>query len=278
MGKNERPSLGEITQRLVNLVVLRELTRRVQRWKAQDAANRRALRIVLPLVVITIVSATGYALWTIAERKHQAARLAACGEGYESARQGRHEVAVSQLTQCLSAFGQSPQDRSHAYKVRAWSQARLGRHAAAAEDQEAAFALQPAAGYRDFLDYALYLRDAGRSGESLQAILAAERLEAGRTSMMTQYHKGWILHELGRHREAIQAFSAGIPLQPSYAFAYWRRGLAYERLGEVKLAARDFEECARLLAAGKLTPPGDELLGGIRAKLRQYGLGDKYPL
>ena len=89
MGKNERPSLGEITQRLVNLVVLRELTRRVQRWKAQDAANRRALRIVLPLVVITIVSATGYALWTIAERKHQAARLAACGEGYESARQGR---------------------------------------------------------------------------------------------------------------------------------------------------------------------------------------------
>lgn len=257
MGQNDRPWLGEVVQRLV---------------------NRRALRIVLPLTLIVIISAAGYALWTIGERKHQAARLAACGEGHEAARQGRHPVAVTQLSQCLAAFGQSAQDRAHAYKVRAWSHARLGQHASAAEDQEAAFAALPAATYRDFLDYALYLRDAGRTGESLQAILAAERVEGGRTSMMTLYHKGWILHELGRHQEAIQAFSAGIPLQPSYAFVYWRRGLAYERLGEVKLAARDFEECARLLAAGKLTTAGEDLLVGIRAKLRQYGLGDKYPL
>ena len=30
-------------------------------------------------------------------------------------------------------------------------------------------------------------------------------------------------------REAVEAFSKGIPLQPAYAFVYWRRGLAYSR-------------------------------------------------
>lgn len=272
-----RPWIAEASQRLVNLLVLRELTRLVAHWKALDAANRRALRIALPIVAIALAAAAGYALWNLGERK-QAMRLAACGAGEEATRERRHQTAVSLLTQCLDAAGRSAQERAHAFKLRAWSHARLGRPTAAASDQEAAFALVPGTTYRDLLDYAVYLRDAGRPADSLQAVLAAERVEGGRISMMTQYHKGWILQELGRHAEAVEAFTTGLVAQPSYAFAYWRRGLAYERMGERRRAAADFAQCAQLLTTGKATPSEGETVAAIRAKLREYGLHDKFPL
>jgi tetratricopeptide (TPR) repeat protein len=243
------------------------------------AATRyiRALKLLLPVIVVALAATAGFALWTVAERK-EAARALACDQGTQAARQGRHDSAITLLTQCLAASSVLSEKRAYAFKVRAWSHSRLAQAALAVQDQEAAFGLVPASEYRDFLDYALYLRDVGRTAESLQALLAAERAEGGRVSMMTQYHKGWILQELGRNREAVEAFSKGIPLQPSYAFVYWRRGLAYEDLGEKRLAAQDFEQCARLLTAGKVTQAGKDLFPAIRAKLRDYGLQDKYPL
>jgi tetratricopeptide (TPR) repeat protein len=232
---------------------------------------------LLPVIVVALAAAAGFALWTFAERK-EAARALACDQGTEAARQGRHDSALTLLTECLAASSVPTEKRAYAFKVRAWSHSRLAQATLAVQDQEAAFGLVPASEYRDFLDYALYLRDAGRAAESLQALLAAERAEGGRVSMMTQYHKGWILQELGRNREAVEAFSKAIPVQPSFAFVYWRRGLAYEDLGEKKLAAQDFERCARLLTAGKVTQAGKDLFPAIRAKLREYGLQDKYPL
>jgi tetratricopeptide (TPR) repeat protein len=241
------------------------------------AARGRGRKILLPILVVALAAAGGFALWMVAERK-EAARALACDQGTDAARQGRHHAAITLLTQCLSATTVLSEKRAYAFKVRAWSHSRLAQAALAVQDQEAAFGLVPASEYRDFLDYALYLRDAGRTAESLQALLAAERAEGGRVSMMTQYHKGWTLQELGRNREAVEAFSKGIQVQPSHAFAYWRRGLAYEELGQKKLAAKDFEQCARLLAVGKVTQAGKDLFPAIRAKLRYYGLEDKYPL
>ena len=277
VGEGSKDRVAAATRYIMNLLVFRELRRLVRQWKAEEHFRGRALKLLLPVIVVALAAAAGFALWTVAERK-EAARALACDQGTEAARQGRHDPAITLLTQCLAASSVLSEKRAYALKVRAWSHSRLAQGALAVQDQEAAFGLVPASQYRDFLDYALYLRDAGRNADSLQALLAAERAEGGRVSMMTQYHKGWILQELGRNREAVAAFSKGIPVQPSYAFAYWRRGLAYEDLGEKKLAAQDFEQCARLLTAGKVTQAGKDLFPAIRAKLRDYGLQDKYPL
>jgi tetratricopeptide (TPR) repeat protein len=109
-------------------------------------------------------------------------------------------------------------------------------------------------------------------------VLSAERIEGEKVSMMTQYNKGWSLLELGRHKEAVEAFTKGLPIQPDYAFVYWRRGLAYESLGNKELAKRDFERCAELLISKNNVAAAGDLLPAMRQKLRQYGLDDRYAL
>lgn len=196
-----------------------------------------------------------------------------CEAGSEAAHTGAYERAVSVISVCLAIPGLPKDKRAEALEVRAWSHSILGKHARAVEDQEAAHRLRPPSEYREFINYASYLRAAGRIQDSLTAILEAERMEGGKVSMMTQYNKGWSLLELGRHREAVEAFTKGLPIQPDYAFVYWRRGLAYEGLGDKRQARSDFERAATLLIdKGNVAAAGD-LLPAMREKLRQYGLG-----
>ncbi len=204
---------------------------------------------------------------------------ALCDSGTQLARQGRHQEAVPAIAKCLGEPGLSDMTRAHALQSRAWSHSNLSLHAQALADQEAAFKLRPAKDHREFINYAVYLRHAGRHEQSLYAVLSAERAEGGsRPSMMTQYHKGWALFELGRHKEAVEAFTEGIPQQPDYAYVYWRRGLAHESLGNKELAARDFERCAQLLIDKREVDGAGEILPALREKLTQYGLAKRLAL
>ena len=56
------------------------------------------------------------------------------------------------------------------------------------------------------------------------------------------YHKGWTYHEMGKFQKAIAAFSKGLETQPTYFYAYWRRGLSYEGLGDIENAQRDYRK------------------------------------
>jgi len=197
---------------------------------------------------------------------------AVCDVAADAARSGNYEQAVSILSQCLAIPGLSKDARADAFEARAWSYSNLKQHASAVADQEAAHKLRPLTEYRQFINYASYLRRVGRIQDSLNAVLAAEGLESGTVSMMTQYNKGWSLLELGRHRDAVEAFTKGIPVQPDYAFVYWRRGLAYEGLGDKKQARSDFEKSARLLIEKNNVAAAGELLPAMRQKLRQHGL------
>lgn len=123
-----------------------------------------------------------------------------------------------------------------------------------------------------FINYALYLRKVGRFQDSLEAVLKAERIDSGNVNMMTQYNKGWSLLELGRYAEAVESFTKGVPYQPDYAFVYWRRGLAYEGLGETTRARADFEKTAKLLIEQDKVSEAEEFLPAMREKLRHYGL------
>jgi len=197
---------------------------------------------------------------------------AVCQAGSDAAHKGDYEQAISIISGCLAAPGLRKDDRADALEVRAWSYSNSAQHALAVDDQEAAYKLRPPSEYRQFINYASYLRRVGRIQDSLNSVLAAEAMEHGKVSMMTQYNKGWSLLELGRHQEAVEAFTKGIPVQPDYAFAYWRRGLAYEGLGEKIKAQADFERSARLLIEKNNVAAAGELLPAMREKLRQYDL------
>jgi tetratricopeptide (TPR) repeat protein len=195
-----------------------------------------------------------------------------CQAGADAARTGDYEQAVSMISTCLTMPGLPKDERANALEARAWSYSNLKQHALAIGDEEAAHKLRPPSEYRQFINYATYLRRVGRIQDSLNAVLAAERLEAGKVSMMTQYNKGWSLLELGRHAEAVAAFTKGIPVQPDYAFVYWRRGLAHEGVGDKAQARADFEKSARLLIEKNNIAAAGELLPAMREKLRQYGI------
>jgi tetratricopeptide (TPR) repeat protein len=203
---------------------------------------------------------------------------AICKAGTDAARAADYEMAVSMLSTCLALPKLPKEAQAAALESRAWSHSHLKQHAPAVQDEEAAHKLRPPTEYRRFINYASYLRNAGRMQDSLDSVLKAEGLEAGNVSMMTQYNKGWSLYELARHREAVEAFTKGIPIQPDFAFVYWRRGLAHEALGDKKRAQADFETSARLLIEKKNVAIAGELLPAMREKLRRYGLDKRLPL
>ncbi len=89
---------------------------------------------------------------------------------------------------------------------------------------------------------------------------------------MTQYQLGWTYQELGRHEEAIAAFSKGIPQQADFAFAYYRRGLSFESLGQKEAARADFQKVRALVATADRGKVSDKELPDIRKKLAEYGV------
>ena len=228
------------------------------------------MRIVIPYAAFLITAASGCSESDVP--------APSCEAGDSAAHNGQYELAVEALSDCLALPQQSDSTRANALQARAWSYSNLGNAPAAVADQEAAFKLQQPTAYGEFINYATYLRRVGRTQESLYAVLSAEQIEAGAVSMMTQYQKGWSLLELGRNAEAVKAFTKGIPVQPDYPFVYWRRGLAYEGLGDKRLAKEDFEQCARLLDSKEKLDAAGAYLPAIRAKLREYGLDARYPL
>lgn len=201
-----------------------------------------------------------------------------CRQGIDAARAGRFQEAVAPLTACAASARIDAADRAEAYQSLAWAYHHLGQSARAVESQEAGLRLMSPASYGEYINYALYLRDVGRHEDRLQAVLFAQAIERGqnRTSMMTQYHLGWVYSDLGRHAEAVEAFSQGIPAQPDFPYAYWRRGLAYEALDRRDDARRDFERVAKLLGRGKAGQEAAELLPALREKLKTYGLDRQY--
>lgn len=201
----------------------------------------------------------------------------ACDSGQDAAHSGKYPEAVELLARCLSDNNLSVDSRTRALQARAWAHANLKQHQLAVSDQEAAFALKAPSDYREFINYASYLRSVKRYEDSLRALRSAEAFEAssGTPSMMTHYNLGWTLHELGRYEEAAQAFSKGIPAQPDYPFVYWRRGLAFDAMGRKEDARKDFETFAMRFASFENKASVSDWLPAIREKLQQYGIPER---
>ena len=51
---------------------------------------------------------------------------------------------------------------------------------------------------------------------------------------------------MGEFTKAIDAYSEGLKTDPNYPFAYWRKGLAYEKLGKIAEAQADYKKAYTL--------------------------------
>ena len=228
-----------------------------------------SMHISLSEIIIVIIAGV-----VIAGRTPNMSNADVCGHGYSMASEGKYKEAIPLLTSCLESNDIQSDMRRQTFEARAWAYSNLENPKAAVADQEAAFAIAPAGSHREFINYASYLRSAGRAADSLVALKSAEIIDGyeGGVSMMTQFNLGWTLQELGRHEDAIDAFSKGIPTQPDYPFVYYRRGLSLEALGRINEARIDFEKLAELInktsgtnvSSGKYIPQ-------IREKLKKYG-------
>lgn len=167
-----------------------------------------------------------------------------CGYGHKNAQDQVYQSAISLLDHCLELKALSPEQQAFYLQTRAWAHFNLDHFESALRDQENSFSLIPPSTHREFINHAAYLRMTGDALNSLEPLFKAEVLDerSGHVSMMTQYNLGWSLYELGRYEEAIAAFTKGIPDQPDYPFVYFRRGLAYDKIGRVEPAESDFIE------------------------------------
>lgn len=135
--------------------------------------------------------------------------------------------------------------------------------------------------FYSYINYAAQSRKDGRYDESLRIVRKAEELNRvlfSKPSMMVQYHLGLTLHAMKRYEEALQALSLGLQAQPSYAPAYFQRGLAYEALGRRDEARGQFETAAgRMPAEITSREPAqreaeEQERRTMSAKLREYGI------
>ena len=119
------------------------------------------------------------------------------------------------------------------------------------------------------------LRTAGRLEESLAAISRGEQIDKNDgkpPSMMMQFHKGLTLQEMGRHSEAIKAFTAGIPDQVDYPLVYWNRAASYSAIENRVAAIADMRKFSQLFTAEWRKPYSAQELSKYRHQLHTYGI------
>ncbi len=93
-----------------------------------------------------------------------------------------------------------------------------------------------------YVGKAIELRESGKYQESLDEIEKHGSCDKSEVRMSYFYHKGWTYHEMGKYRKAVHAFAKGLETQPDYIYAYWRRGLAYEALGDMEQAKENYRQ------------------------------------
>ena len=85
-------------------------------------------------------------------------------------------------------------------------------------------------------------RQAAMSDASGHRLSTSQR----RTRVRDEYQEGRTLAAMGRHAEAMPHFAEAVRLDPSYADAHYRLGLAYVQVGDLKSAKHTRRELAKL--------------------------------
>lgn len=194
-----------------------------------------------------------------------------CQAGISSAKSENCSVAVNQLSSCLTRQLPAPA-RAFVLQVRAQCYSALKQNELALKDQKLSLEIESPQDVWPFVMLGVYYRELKQYDLSLAALKDALKYDEDGPGtgpgMAVYYHTGQTLHAAGRYSEAIEAYTIGIPKQPDYGYALYRRALSYEALGDKVQAKRD------LFRAAELEPKeGYEV--DIKAKFAEYGISVK---
>ncbi|MBI3675060.1 MAG: tetratricopeptide repeat protein [Proteobacteria bacterium] len=104
----------------------------------------------------------------------------------------------------------------------------------------------PDSDYTVRIDRAIALRLSGKYQAALAELDALVKDDGPQSGMRYHYHRGWLLIELGRYRDAIAELTAGLDSQPDYLWAFVLRACAHTKLGELRPALSDQDEAVKL--------------------------------
>jgi Flp pilus assembly protein TadD len=97
--------------------------------------------------------------------------------------------------------------------------------------------------------YTVQLKDIGKGLAVLMAIIlliSAEAVPAQENSAVSWFRKGFSAEDTGRHKEAVEAYTKAIELNPAYVEAYHNRGVANYKLGKNQEAVDDLSRAIEL--------------------------------
>jgi len=194
-----------------------------------------------------------------------------CQAGVDSFKAENCFAAVGQLSNCLGLGLPSP-TRAYVLQMRAQCYSKLKQPERALQDQKSSLEIDSPKNVWPLVMLGVYYRELKQYDSSLASLKEALKYDEDGPGtgpgMAVYYHTGQTLHDAGRYAEAIDAYTRGIPKQPDYGYALYRRALSYEALGDKEQAKRDLFRAAELE-----THEGYEL--DIKAKLMEYGLVSK---
>jgi tetratricopeptide (TPR) repeat protein len=190
-----------------------------------------------------------------------------CSLGVRAAKEARHSDAIDLYSKCLEKDGLVVADRARALRNRANAYSQIRAFEKALIDQRAAIELETPKTVWPYVMLSMFLRETKNFDGALDALEKAIGLDedgpGSGPGMAVSYHRGQALHRLGRYSEAIAAYSKGLEKQSDYAYAYYRRGLANEALGNILDAERDMRSAANF-------EPKDGFEADVALKLHSY--------
>jgi tetratricopeptide (TPR) repeat protein len=112
---------------------------------------------------------------------------------------------------------------------------------------------RPAAGFIalkpncwSYIKKASTLREQKNFPAALEQIELHNQCDTSKVRMSYYYHLGWTYSDMGEYAKAIEAYSEGLKTEPQFPFAFWRRGIAYEKLGKAAEAQADYRQAYTL--------------------------------
>jgi len=195
------------------------------------------------------------------------AQIERCGQADAAARAENYAAAVEHYSACLTV-PLMPSSEARALTLRAQAYGELKQFDRALSDQKEALSIEKPRDVWPLVMLSVYYRGLNDYEPALAALRDAMKLDEDGPGtgpgMAVHYHMGQTLHAMGRFKEAIESYTLGIPKQPDYGYALYRRALAYEALGNREMAKRDLFRVTEL-------EPRDGYEAHIAAKLKEYG-------
>lgn len=191
------------------------------------------------------------------------------------------ERIIRGVTECLKSVT-SPEEKATFLRLRASAYFQLKKYPTAIVDYEEWLKLRPAKTFWDLTELIVSYRANGQAKEALKIQLKAigdhlsPQGKGFSLGMPTYYHLGWTYLELKQYHEAIESFSEGLTYQTDFVFAYARRAVAYDAIGQNIKAREDINKALKLVKNLEDSTTRQKMEMGIKSDPAIIAIFEKY--